>query len=292
MVPPSVRLRLCALAVSAAAFAVPASAQAAVTGGGAAYPGTPEVEVARCETGDNWRCRAGERLEVTGEDLAAVRAVAFTGGPGGRDDAFARPRRVTEDSFVVTVPAGARTGRLRVRSGDAVMRTRRSVRVPTRVLADAPVQDTASADEGASGDMTFPIRGRHDMGQSETNSFGGGRGHQGHDLFAACGTPLVALTSGSVQQKAYHSAAGHYLVIKAADGKSYAYMHMRAPSPLKAGDRVAVGQTVGEVGATGRVSGCHLHFEEWTAPGWYTGGRAVDPLPLLERLEAAPHPHR
>ena len=292
MVPPSVRLRLCALAVSAAAFAVPASAQAVPAGGGAAYPGTPEVDVARCETGHKWRCGSGERLKVTGEDLAAVRAIAFTGGPGGRDDAFARPRRVTEDSFVVTVPSGARTGRLRVRSDAAVMRTRRSVRVPSRVLADAPAQDRAAAGDGSSGDMTFPIRGRHDMGQSESNRFGGGRGHQGHDLFAACGTRLVALTSGSVQQKAYHSAAGHYLVIKAASGRSYAYMHLRSAAPLKVGDEVAVGQAVGEVGDSGRASGCHLHFEEWTAPGWYTGGTAVDPLPLLERLEAAPHPHR
>ncbi len=292
MVPPSVRLRLCALAVSAAAFAVPASAQADNAGGGAAYPGTPDVEVARCETGHNWRCGTGERLKVTGEDLAAVWAVTFTGGPGGRDDAFACPRRVTEGSFVVTVPAGARTGRLRVRSDAAVMRTRRSVSVPTRVLADAPAQDRATTDEGSSGEMTFPIRGRHDMGQSEANSFGGGRRHQGHDLFAACGTPLVALTSGSVEQKAYHSAAGHYLVIKAADGKSYAYMHLRSASPLKTGDKVTVGQAVGEVGATGRATGCHLHFEEWSSPGWYTGGRAIDPLPLLERLEAAPHAHR
>ena len=130
------------------------------------------------------------------------------------------------------------------------------------------------------------------MGQSETNAFGGSRRHQGHDLFAACGTTLVALTSGAVQQKAYHSAAGHYLVLKARDGKSYAYMHLRSASSLETGDKVSAGQVVGEVGDSGRASGCHLHFEEWTAPGWYTGGRAVEPLPLLERLEAAPHPHR
>ena len=292
MVPPSVRLRLCALAVSLAGLALPASASAATAGGGAAYPGTPEVEVAQCETGQNWRCGAGERLTVSGEDLEAVESVSFTGGPGGRDDAVARPRRVTDDSFELRVPRRARTGRLRLRTDAEVMRTRRSVRVPARVLAGSPTQDPASADESPDADMVFPIRGRHDMGQSETNAFGGGRGHQGHDLFAPCGTTLVALTSGSVQQKAYHSAAGHYLVIKASDGKSYAYMHLRSPSALKTGDRVSVGQTIGEVGDSGRASGCHLHFEEWTAPGWYTGGRAVDPLPLLERLEAAPHPHR
>ena len=292
MVLPSVRLRLCALAVSVAGLAFPAGVQASTAGGGAAYPGIPEVDVAQCETGRNWRCGAGERLTVSGEDLGSVVSVAFTGGPGGRDDALARPRRVTEKSFVVAVPRTARTGRLRVRTEVGVMRTRRSVRVPARALAGAPVPAASRPDESAAGDMTFPIRGDHDMGQSEANSFGGARGHQGHDLFAACGTPLVAVTSGSVQQKAYHSAAGHYLVLKAGDGKSYAYMHLRSAPALRIGEKVTVGETVGAVGDSGRASGCHLHFEEWTAPGWYTGGRAIDPLPLLERLEAAAHRHR
>ena len=289
---PSVRLRLCALAVSVAGLAFPASSQAVTAGGGAAYPGTPEVNVAQCETGQNWRCGAGEVLTVSGEDLAGVVSVAFIGGRGGRDDEMARPRRVTDDSFVVEVPEDARTGRLRVRSDAGVTRTRRSVRVPARELAGASEPTPARPEESSSADMVFPIKGRHDIGQSETNAFGGARNHQGHDLFAACGTPLVALTSGSVQQKAYHSAAGHYLVLKARDGKSYAYMHLRSASTLAVGDKVSVGQPVGAVGDSGRASGCHLHFEEWTAPGWYTGGRAVDPLPLLERLEAAPHPHR
>lgn len=284
------RLRACSLAALSAALVVPATAGATTSAGGAAYPGTPTVETARCATGHHWRCASGERLTVSGADLQDVSSVAFTGGRGGSDDRIARPRRVSEGSFVVVVPAEARSGRLRVRSTASVARTRRSVRVPAQdnAVSDAPkkIRTRRSAEA-----MVFPIRGRHDMGQTETNSFGGGRGHQGHDLFAACGTPLVAVTSGTVQQKAYHSAAGHYLVLRAHDGRSYAYMHLRSASRLQTGNRVAVGQRVGEVGVTGRATGCHLHFEEWTSPGWYTGGRAVDPLPLLERLEAAPHPH-
>ncbi len=35
---------------------------------------------------------------------------------------------------------------------------------------------------------------------------------------------------------------------------------------------------------TGRASTCHLHFELWTAPGWYEGGKPIDPLPLLKSL--------
>lgn len=135
-------------------------------------------------------------------------------------------------------------------------------------------------------DAIFPIRGKHDLGQSATNNFGGGRGHKGQDMFAACGTRLVAARGGTVMAAGQESRAGNYVVIGGPDTQSYVYMHMREPSPLRKGQRVLTGQEVGEVGETGRASGCHLHFEMWTAPGWYQGGTAVDPRPELSRWDA------
>ena len=44
---------------------------------------------------------------------------------------------------------------------------------------------------------------------------------------------------------------------------------------------VATGQPTCFVGATGDARGCHVHFEVWSAPGWQSGGSAVDPLPSL-----------
>ena len=134
-------------------------------------------------------------------------------------------------------------------------------------------------------DHFFPIRGRHDLGQSPTNNFGGGRGHQGQDMFAACGTPLAAVTTGRVTSAGYHSAAGNYFVLKRADGQSYAYMHLRDPALVAEGDKLYTGQRVGYVGDSGRATGCHLHFELWTAPGWYEGGEAIDPLPTLRKWD-------
>jgi murein DD-endopeptidase MepM/ murein hydrolase activator NlpD len=51
--------------------------------------------------------------------------------------------------------------------------------------------------------------------------------------------------------------------------------------------RVAAGQRVGAVGDSGNASGCHRHFEIWTAPGWYEGGEPYDPRPSLDRWAAA-----
>jgi murein DD-endopeptidase MepM/ murein hydrolase activator NlpD len=127
----------------------------------------------------------------------------------------------------------------------------------------------------------FPIRGPHGYGEFAAR-FGGGRGHQGQDTFAACGTPLVAARGGKVKFKQYHSRAGHYLVIDGQrTGIDYTYMHLRSPALVNEGDRVRTGQLIGYVGRTGDASACHLHFEMWTAPGWYDGGHAFDPLPSL-----------
>jgi murein DD-endopeptidase MepM/ murein hydrolase activator NlpD len=127
----------------------------------------------------------------------------------------------------------------------------------------------------------FPVRGPHYFGEFAAR-FGGGRGHQGQDVFAACGTPLVAARGGVVKFKQYHSRAGHYLVIDGErTGIDYAYMHLRDAALVDAGERVHTGQPIGYVGRTGDATACHLHIEMWTAPGWYDGGSPFDPLPAL-----------
>lgn len=107
----------------------------------------------------------------------------------------------------------------------------------------------------------FPVRKRkHSYG----DGFGAGRNHQGQDVFARCGTKLVAARGGKVQWNKSQSAAGYYLVIDLkGTGKDHMYAHLKKRSPLKKGTRVKTGQKIGKVGATGNASGCHLHFELW-----------------------------
>ena len=134
----------------------------------------------------------------------------------------------------------------------------------------------------------FPIRGPHqfNMGAGRFGAARRGHVHQGQDVFARCGTPLVAARGGKVIYAGYHALAGYYVVI---DGKGtgvdYGYMHLREPSLVGTGDTVYTGQQIGEVGDTGDAVGCHLHFEEWSAPGWYKGGHPYDPLPDLKRWD-------
>jgi murein DD-endopeptidase MepM/ murein hydrolase activator NlpD len=134
----------------------------------------------------------------------------------------------------------------------------------------------------------FPVLGTHDYGGA-AGRFGAprsGHTHQGQDVMAACGTPLVAARGGTVQYSGYEGNAGNYVVI---DGKGttndFMYAHLAEPSPLQTGDSVRTGQPIGVVGETGDATACHLHFEIWTAPGWYQGGSPIDPLPYLEKWD-------
>jgi peptidase M23-like protein len=132
----------------------------------------------------------------------------------------------------------------------------------------------------------FPIAGAFDWG-GEGSRFGAkrhGHSHQGQDLSAAEGTPVVAPRGGLVEAVQYQAAgAGHYIVLDAdEEDNDYVFMHLKTGSiTVEEGDRVRTGQVIGEVGNTGSSSGPHLHFEIWVG-GWYTGGEPIDPLPLLQ----------
>jgi murein DD-endopeptidase MepM/ murein hydrolase activator NlpD len=132
----------------------------------------------------------------------------------------------------------------------------------------------------------FPIAGAFDWGGegSRVGAKRHGHSHQGQDLSAAEGTPVVAPRGGLVEAVQYQAAgAGHYVVLDSDDeDHDYVFMHLKTGSiTVDEGERVRTGQVIGEVGNTGSSTGPHLHFEIWVG-GWYTGGEPIDPLPLLQ----------
>ncbi|HET7510923.1 MAG TPA: peptidoglycan DD-metalloendopeptidase family protein [Solirubrobacterales bacterium] len=134
----------------------------------------------------------------------------------------------------------------------------------------------------------FPILGKHEfsMGAGRFGAPRSGHTHEGQDVMAACGTPLVAARGGTVQYAGYQSAAGNYIVIDGrGTGYDFMYAHLAEPSPLHTGETVRTGQPIGIVGDTGDAQGCHLLFEMWTPPGWYEGGEPVDPLSYLQKWD-------
>jgi murein DD-endopeptidase MepM/ murein hydrolase activator NlpD len=111
----------------------------------------------------------------------------------------------------------------------------------------------------------------------------GGRTHEGFDVTAACGTELVAVTSGRIARRGFDPVLyGNHLTIRGrGERRSYFYAHLPRPAPVGRGERVWEGQRVGAVGETGNAAGtgCHLHFEI------HVRGVPVDPAPYLRRWD-------
>ena len=130
------------------------------------------------------------------------------------------------------------------------------------------------------------MQGAYDLGGDDARFGAARRGHvhQGQDIVAAEGTPIVTPVAGIVHWRAYQaSGAGHYVVVRGDDGRDYVFMHMQDGSVVaEKGRRVAAGEHLGSVGNTGDSRGAHLHFEIWP-DGWYStaDSHPIDPLPDL-----------
>jgi murein DD-endopeptidase MepM/ murein hydrolase activator NlpD len=109
-----------------------------------------------------------------------------------------------------------------------------------------------------------------------------GRMHEGIDIAAPTGTPVLAAARGEVARTGACAGYGKFVEVRHPNGVTSLYAHLSKLAPgLRVGDRVVAGQKLGAVGATGRVTGPHLHFEIRQA------GRAVDPETFLGRGFAA-----
>ena len=129
-----------------------------------------------------------------------------------------------------------------------------------------------------------PVQGAVGFGEADARfgAWRGGRKHEGQDVFAPEGTPLLAALDGVVLETGDDGGRGNYVAIFSPQLRAtYVYLHMRRPSRAEPGERVRAGDRVGAIGCTGSCFGDHLHFELRRGRG--TQGTPVDPLPLLRR---------
>ena len=107
---------------------------------------------------------------------------------------------------------------------------------------------------------------------------GDGRRHEGQDIFAPRGTPILSATSGYIYKIGENNLGGQTVSVISSGGRVYYYAHLdRYAKGIEVGDRVNTRSVLGYVGTTGNAQGTppHLHF------GIYTLTGAINPLPLL-----------
>ncbi len=190
--------------------------------------------------------------------------------------------------YVVRLHAKDSRGHNLRRTARTPGRTRLLVRGRPSPQVAAPLPASAALPAPAAspgGRGVFPVAGAFDFGGAD-GRFGAGRPghiHEGQDIAAAAGTPVVAPYGGTVSSTSYQAGgAGEYVVLDAADGRDYFFAHcIRRSTVVAPGTVVAAGAPLCQVGSTGTATGPHLHFEIWIV-GWrIAGGYPIDPLPEL-----------
>jgi murein DD-endopeptidase MepM/ murein hydrolase activator NlpD len=148
---------------------------------------------------------------------------------------------------------------------------------PKAATAAKPAAAKPAAESNSSG-FTLPVTGAtvgtpyHMSGSMWSSGY-----HTGVDFVVPTGTSLKAVGAGTVVSAGWGGAYGNQVVIKLADGYYAQYAHLSQLS-VSAGQTVTAGQQVGLSGATGNVTGPHLHFEIRTTPDY---GSDVDPVAFL-----------
>jgi murein DD-endopeptidase MepM/ murein hydrolase activator NlpD len=139
------------------------------------------------------------------------------------------------------------------------------------------VTQSADTTSSASG-FTLPVSGATiGTGYRVAGSMWSSGYHTGVDFVVPTGTSLKAVGAGTVVSAGWGGAYGNQVVIKLADGYYAQYAHLSQLS-VSAGQTVSEGQQIGLSGATGNVTGPHLHFEIRTTPDY---GSDVDPVAYL-----------
>jgi murein DD-endopeptidase MepM/ murein hydrolase activator NlpD len=153
----------------------------------------------------------------------------------------------------------------------------------TTTTAPPPTSTTSPAapPPTPSGNGACPVAGAVSFSDTWGDPRSGGRSHQGVDMIAARGTPIVAIFSGRINRFSTSSLGGNSIYFTSDAGELYYYAHLDSYADVGAGQSVPAGTVIGYNGSSGNAPDWlpHLHFEYH--PG---GGAAVNPYPLVKSL--------
>lgn len=148
----------------------------------------------------------------------------------------------------------------------------------TEATSSRSTAATQSSDTTSASGYTLPVSGATvGTGYRVAGSMWSSGYHTGVDFVVPTGTSLKAVAAGTVVSAGWGGAYGNQVVIKLNDGYYAQYAHLSQLS-VSAGQTVTEGQQIGLSGATGNVTGPHLHFEIRTTPDY---GSDVDPVSYL-----------
>ncbi|MFI8828285.1 peptidoglycan DD-metalloendopeptidase family protein [Streptomyces sp. NPDC053431] len=164
-------------------------------------------------------------------------------------------------------------------SGDQQRASRSSERSPDAGATAATTAAPAATSSGAtsSSGWVAPVSGGISTPYRAAGAMWSSGYHTGVDFIASTGTTVHAVGPGTVYSAGDGGAYGNQVVIQHADGTFSQYAHLSSIS-VSAGQTVTGGQEIGLSGATGNVTGPHLHFEMRTGPEY---GSDIDPLAAL-----------
>ncbi|WP_435057628.1 M23 family metallopeptidase [Streptomyces sp. bgisy060] len=170
------------------------------------------------------------------------------------------------------------------KNGDAPRASRSSERASAPAAATSAPSSSSAASSSSAGTTSSsgwfaPVNGGVSTPYRASGSMWSSGYHTGVDFMASTGTTVVAVGPGTVYSAGNGGAYGNQVVIQHADGTFSQYAHLSSIS-VSAGQTVSGGQQIGLSGATGNVTGPHLHFEMRTGPGY---GSDIDPLATLRR---------